>query len=137
MKKCFLLLLCGATFVFTGCSEETDIVPAVPDGNAENPETPKPEDNPVAGYLYLTTNGESTNDVVRFSRHDDGSVSDETAYSTNSLGGANIAAGGDAFGDFDSEGAIKIIGDYLLNVNAGGKYGFGVFVGSHQWRSGP
>lgn len=122
MKKCFLLLLCGATFVFTGCSEETEIVPPVTGENAENPETPvpEPEDSPVAGYLYLTTNGESTNDVVRFSRHEDGSVSDETDYSTNSLGGANIAAGGNAFGDFDSEGAIKIIGDYLLNVNAGG-----------------
>lgn len=120
MKKSFLLLLCGATFVFTGCSEESVIPSTEPQGNAENPETPQAEDSPVAGYLYLTTNGESTNQVVRFSRHEDGSVSDETAYSTNSLGGANIAAGGDAFGDFDSEGAIKIIGDYLLNVNAGG-----------------
>lgn len=74
----------------------------------------------VVGYLYTTTNGSGVNQVVKFSRHDDGSLSDEVAYDTQSMGGANTAAGGDAFGDFDSQGAIQIIGDYLLNVNAGG-----------------
>ena len=42
------------------------------------------------------------------------------AYSTNSRGGANTTAGGGARSDFDTQGAIQIIGDYLLNVNAGG-----------------
>lgn len=72
------------------------------------------------GYLYTTTNGEATNQVVKFSRYADGSLSNETAYTTNSNGGANVAAGGDAHGDFDAQGAIQIIGNYLLNVNAGG-----------------
>ncbi|MEO5943616.1 MAG: beta-propeller fold lactonase family protein [Ferruginibacter sp.] len=76
--------------------------------------------NNVVGFLYTTTNGENTNNVVRFTRHYDGSLSDEKAYTTNSKGGANVAAGGDAHGDFDSQGAIQIIGNYLLNVNAGG-----------------
>ncbi len=76
--------------------------------------------NDTAGYLYTTTNGENTNSVVRFTRHDDGSLSDERAYTTNSMGGANVAAGGDAHGDFDSQGGVQIIGNYLLNVNAGG-----------------
>ncbi|RYU89598.1 hypothetical protein EWM62_14890 [Mucilaginibacter terrigena] len=73
-----------------------------------------------AGYLYTTVNGADLNKVVRFTRHSDGSLSDETAFETNSKGGADITAGGDAHGDFDAQGAVQIIGDFLLNVNAGG-----------------
>jgi 6-phosphogluconolactonase (cycloisomerase 2 family) len=72
------------------------------------------------GFIYTTTNGESTNQVVSFSRFADGSISDEKAYSTNSKGGADITMGGDAHGDFDAQGGVQIIGNYLLNVNAGG-----------------
>ncbi len=78
------------------------------------------DDNPIAGFIYTTTNGEGINQVVRFTRMTDGSLSNETAYSTNSMGGANVAAGGDAHGDYDFQGSVKIIGDYLLAVNAGG-----------------
>jgi hypothetical protein len=74
----------------------------------------------VEGYLYTTLNGETTNQVVSFERNDDGTLGAQTAYSTRSRGGANRAAGGDAAGDFDSQGAVQIIGDYLLAVNAGG-----------------
>lgn len=74
----------------------------------------------VAGFLYTTTNGEGTNQVVRFARHSDGSLSDETAFSTNSMGGADRTMGGDAHGDFDFQGGVQIIGNYLLAVNAGG-----------------
>ena len=74
----------------------------------------------LEGYLYTTTNGEGTNQVVKFSRHSDGSLSNETAYLTHSRGGANVSAGGDAHGDFDAQGGVQIIGNYLLNVNAGG-----------------
>ncbi|MET4080333.1 6-phosphogluconolactonase (cycloisomerase 2 family) [Pedobacter sp. UYP30] len=58
--------------------------------------------------------------MVRFSRHANGTLSDEKAFSTNSLGGANVGAGGDAHGDFDAQGGVQIIGNYLLAVNAGG-----------------
>ncbi len=74
----------------------------------------------VAGYVYTTTNGEGTNQVIRFARHNDGSLSDESAFSTNSMGGADRSMGGDAHGDFDSQGAVQIIDNYLLAVNAGG-----------------
>ncbi len=74
----------------------------------------------VAGYLYTSLNGEGTNQVIRFERHSDGTIGRQTAYSTGSMGGANRSAGGDAAGDFDSQGAIQIIGDHLLAVNAGG-----------------
>lgn len=74
----------------------------------------------VAGYLYTSLNGETTNQVVAFERHDDGTLGAQKTYSTGSQGGADRAAGGDAAGDFDSQGAIQIIDDYLLVVNAGG-----------------
>lgn len=74
----------------------------------------------TSGYLYTSLNGEATNQVVAIERYDDGTLGAQRAYSTGSKGGANRAAGGDAAGDFDSQGAIQIIGDYLLVVNAGG-----------------
>jgi DNA-binding beta-propeller fold protein YncE len=74
----------------------------------------------AAGYIYTTLNGTSTNMVVAFDRQADGSLTNERAYSTDSKGGANPTMGGDAAGDFDSQGGIDIVGNYLLNANAGG-----------------
>jgi len=83
-----------------------------------------PEPTPIAknvvGYLYTSLNGEGTNQVIAFERYMDGGLGGQTAYSTGSKGGANRMAGGDAAGDFDSQGALQIIGNYLLAVNAGG-----------------
>ena len=73
----------------------------------------------VEGYLYTSLNGEGTNQVVAFERLSDGTLGKQTAYTTGALGGANRAAGGDAAGDFDAQGAIQMIGDNLLVVNAG------------------
>ena len=73
----------------------------------------------LKGFIYTTTNGEGMNQVIKLERYSDGSLANETAYATHSKGGANTA-GGDAKGDFDAQNAIQIIGDYLLNVNAGG-----------------
>ena len=75
---------------------------------------------PVAGYLYTSLNGEGTNHVVSFERFDDGSLGKPISYSTKSAGGANVKAGGDAAGDFDAQGAMQIIGNHMLVVNAGG-----------------
>ena len=107
MKKLFMplatLALCAV--LIAGCKKNEN-------GNESN--------GKVLGYIYTTTNGEGANQVVKFSRHANGSLSDETAYATNSNGGANTSAGGDAHGDFDAQGAVQLIDDYLLNVNAGG-----------------
>lgn len=81
---------------------------------------PSAETRTVVGHLYTSLNGETTNQVVAFERYDDGSLGRQKTYATGSKGGANRAAGGDAAGDFDSQGAIQIIDDYLLVVNAGG-----------------
>lgn len=74
----------------------------------------------AVGYLYTTLNGQDTNMVVAFDRMSDGSLANERGFSTESMGGADPTAGGDAAGDFDAQGGIDIIGNYLLNVNAGG-----------------
>lgn len=74
----------------------------------------------IAGYLYTSLNGEETNQVIAFERYSDGSLGKQTSYSTGSMGGANRAAGGDAAGDFDSQGAMQIIDNHVLVVNAGG-----------------
>jgi hypothetical protein len=74
----------------------------------------------VVGYLYTSLNGEGTNHVISLERYSDGTLGKQKAYTTRSKGGANRGAGGDAAGDFDSQGALQIIGDNLLVVNAGG-----------------
>ena len=74
----------------------------------------------VEGYLYTSLNGEGINQIVSFERYANGSLGGERTYATGSLGGANRSVGGDAVGDFDSQGALQIIGDNLLAVNAGG-----------------
>ncbi len=78
------------------------------------------ESKKVAGYLYTSLNGEGTNSVVAIERYEDGTLGKQRSFSTRSKGGANRAAGGDAAGDFDSQGAIQIIENHLLVVNAGG-----------------
>ncbi len=98
-----LLLLCALPLLVFSCKK---------DDNSTS--------NAVKGYLYTSTNGEGMNSVVRFSRHDDGSLTDEKAFATTSNGGANVQAGGDAHGDFDAQGAVQIIANYLLVTNAGG-----------------
>ncbi|MBT8401647.1 MAG: beta-propeller fold lactonase family protein [Rhodothermia bacterium] len=74
----------------------------------------------AVGFLYTSLNGEGINQVISIERLADGTLGKQTAYSTGSRGGANRKAGGDAAGDFDSQGAIQIIDNNLLVVNAGG-----------------
>lgn len=110
-KRVITILLGGALFsglTAFGTSTPRDVPPEYPE-----------RDN-VAGYLYTSLNGEGTNQVVSFARYEDGSLGPQRAYSTGSMGGANRAAGGDAAGDFDSQGALQIIDNHLLAVNAGG-----------------
>jgi 6-phosphogluconolactonase (cycloisomerase 2 family) len=75
-------------------------------------------DNPVVGFLYTTTNGEHNNDVVRLSRHANGELSSESVYDCHSRGGSSHAS--PANGDYDAQGAVALIGDYLLTTNTGG-----------------
>lgn len=112
------------TLVFFGILTSCKKDQIIDEPDEEVIETPEPEvtepANVVVGYLYTSINGESTNQILKLDRHEDGALSNEVSYSTNSLGGANTAAGGDARGDFDSQEALRIIDNYLLAVNAGG-----------------
>ncbi|RYV03828.1 hypothetical protein SOPP22_02110 [Shewanella sp. OPT22] len=87
----------------------------------------------ISGYLYTTTNGNGDengngmNKVMRLTRYADGTVGNEVVYDTKAKGAADVSTGGDAHGDFDSQGAIQIIGDYLLNVDAGSDHYISVF----------
>ncbi|MCL1079434.1 hypothetical protein D5R81_11530 [Parashewanella spongiae] len=117
-----LILGCLALLVTACGSGNSNTVsptnPTKPGGGSENSNNGN-NGSPISGYLYTTTNGEADNLVLRLTRHEDGSLTDETKYETNGIGDANRGAGGDAHGDFDSQGAVQIVGDYLLAVNAG------------------
>lgn len=70
--------------------------------------------NDVNGFIYTSTNATSGNAIIALERHHDGSVEElkGSPYATGSKGDA-------AEGDFDTEWALRIVGDYLLAVNAG------------------
>lgn len=70
--------------------------------------------NNFTGFLYTSTNATAGNAIIALGRHADGSVEElkGSPYSTGSRGDA-------AEGDFDTQWALRIVGDYLLAVNAG------------------
>ncbi len=68
----------------------------------------------AAGFIYTSTNSSSGNAIVAVARNMDGSLEElkNSPYATGSAGDA-------AEGDFDTQWALRIVGDYLLAVNAG------------------
>ncbi|MBC7826622.1 MAG: hypothetical protein H7122_02665 [Chitinophagaceae bacterium] len=72
-------------------------------------------ENNYAGFIYTSTNSTSGNSIIALGRHQDGTV-EELKNSPYSTGGNGDAAEG----DFDTQWALRIVGDYLLAVNAGG-----------------
>ncbi len=66
------------------------------------------------GYIYTSTNATAGNAIIALGRKSDGTVTELTGspYNTGSSGDA-------AEGDFDTQGALRMVGDYLLAVNAG------------------
>ena len=71
--------------------------------------------NNDTGFIYTSTNSSSGNAIIAVARHKDGSVTEinKSPYLTGANGDA-------AEGDFDHQWALRIVGDYLLAVNAGG-----------------
>jgi 6-phosphogluconolactonase (cycloisomerase 2 family) len=67
------------------------------------------------GFIYTSTNATSGNAIIALGRHKDGTVEElkGSPYATGDRGDA-------AEGDFDTQWALRIVGDYLLAVNAGG-----------------
>ncbi len=66
------------------------------------------------GYIYTSTNSSSGNHIIALERRIDGSLEEakSSPYSTGATGDA-------VEGDFDSQWSLRIVGDYLLAVNAG------------------
>ena len=66
------------------------------------------------GFIYSSNNNSAGNGIIALGRKSDGTVKElaGSPYNTGSTGDA-------AEGDFDTQGALRIVGDYLLAVNAG------------------
>lgn len=70
--------------------------------------------NDYKGYIYTSTNATAGNAIIAVGRKSDGALTElpGSPYATGSTGDA-------AEGDFDHQWALRIVGDYLLAVNAG------------------
>ncbi|MFK7031029.1 beta-propeller fold lactonase family protein [Flavobacterium oreochromis] len=71
----------------------------------------------IVGYVYTSTNGENDNQIIQLARFSDGTLGKEKVYPTGGKGGSNSSA--PVNGDYDSQGAIQIIDNYLLTINTG------------------
>ncbi|MEO7393345.1 MAG: hypothetical protein ABIU11_00305 [Chitinophagaceae bacterium] len=94
MKKVILIAL--VTTFFFSCKK-----------GRENDET-------YIGFVYTSTNSSAGNSIIALGRKIDGTLEElkNSPYSTGALGDA-------AEGDFDTQWALRITGNYLLAVNAG------------------
>jgi 6-phosphogluconolactonase (cycloisomerase 2 family) len=99
MKKSLFILL-FATLLFS-CEKLEDIFGPPPGKD-------------FSGYIYTSTNSTAGNAIIALGRNSDGTVKElkGSPYSTGDIGDA-------AEGDFDTQWALRIVGDYLLAVNAG------------------
>jgi len=93
------LLLAALTVLFFSCKKDKQ------DGD---------NGNNFTGFIYTSTNATTGNAIIALGRHKDGTVEElnGSPYHTESRGDA-------AEGDFDTQWALRIVGDYLLAVNAG------------------
>ncbi len=81
------------------------------DSNSTPPNKLVPETSQTK-YLYISTNDIRGNRVVGLTIDTNGQLNEFNSYDTLGVGDADD-------GDFDAQGAMRIIGDYLLVVNAG------------------
>lgn len=87
-----------SSFVLTSCDKDDD------DDDNDN----------YKGYIYTSNNNSAGNGIIALGRNNDGTVTElpGSPYATGSNGDA-------AEGDFDTQWALRIVGDFLLAVNAG------------------
>jgi len=115
MKKIFFLAL--ATSLFFSCKKEGN--KSLENDFASKKDKDKNKDdngngNNNRGYIYTSTNSSTGNAIIALARKGDGSVEEigKSPYPTGDKGDA-------AEGDFDTQWALRIVGEYLLAVNAG------------------
>jgi hypothetical protein len=73
--------------------------------------------NSIVGYVYTTTNGEGENQIIQLARFADGTLGNEKVYATGGKGGANSKD--PVYGDYDAQGGLQIVDNYMLSVNTG------------------
>jgi len=98
--------------VVVGCDSDNDQI-AIAAPPADQPAQPEPE--PVVTptqYLYTQTNDPRGNHVVLFTVSEQGTLSEQDSFETGGYGDADD-------NDFDSQGAVRILDNYLLTVNSG------------------
>ncbi|WP_430897044.1 MULTISPECIES: hypothetical protein [unclassified Paraflavitalea] len=131
--KSSLPLLAVTFLMFTACNNSGS------NEKATNHSAHQPDSSSQApvGYIYTTTNGEGENQVVGFERYADGNLGNEKVYGTQSNGGSKSTD--PVFGDYDYQGSIQIIDNYLLTVNTGGNtvsvFDLNKKDGSLKWKS--
>lgn len=77
--------------------------------------TDHPDPTGYVGFIYTSNNASTGNGIIAMGRSSNGILTE--------LPGSPYATGGNgdaADGDFDTEWALRLVGDYLLAVNAGG-----------------
>ncbi len=96
LKTIFTLLI--GSLVLTSCDKDDD------DDNGDN----------YKGYIYTSNNSSTGNGIIALGRNSDGTVTElpGSPYTTGNNGDA-------VEGDFDTQWALRIVGDFLLAVNAG------------------
>lgn len=103
----------GATLLlsFSACKKGVN-EDQLAEKNASAPS--RSQGNNLTGFIYTSTNNTSGNAIVAIGRHRDGTVEElkGSPYTTGHKGDA-------AEGDFDTQWSLRIVGDYLLAVNAG------------------
>ncbi|HZG00825.1 MAG TPA: hypothetical protein VEY71_07475 [Chitinophagales bacterium] len=106
MKHSFLILLIAV--LFASCKRDD----LTPDANGDGERNGY--GSQYAGFVYTSTNSTSGNAIIAMGRKNNGKLTElpGSPYPTGSAGDA-------AEGDFDTQWAIRIVGDYLLAVNAG------------------
>ncbi|MEO6219517.1 MAG: hypothetical protein ABIO81_03750, partial [Ginsengibacter sp.] len=114
MKKVLFIAL--ATSLFFSCKKEA--AESLQNDIASKNNKDKDDNgngNNNRGYIYTSTNSSTGNAIIALARKGDGSVVEigKSPYPTGDNGDA-------AEGDFDTQWALRIVGEYLLAVNAGG-----------------
>lgn len=106
-----LIIVLFTFFALTACKNDKKEKEV---GTVDTKESITPK---TLGFIYTTTNGESENQVVQLARYEDGTLGEEKIYPTKGKGGSNHTA--PAHGDYDGQGNLKIIDNYLLTTNPG------------------
>jgi hypothetical protein len=112
MKKVFVFASCALFFV--ACKKEISSKGMDDFNLTAKSSNSNDNSNNNTGYIYTSTNETAGNAVIALARHRDGSVTEigKSPYLTGDAGDA-------AEGDFDTQWSLRLLGEYLLVVNAG------------------